>query len=174
MRRFAVALFIELVVACGGGEKTVSAPMQEVVVAMSDGGDAPIATIATADDAHAPKKHADARAAPTATAVPPPPIPPGSDPRTEARKRFQQGAILYSQGDYARAVAEFEAAYAFAPAPAVLFNIGICYEHLGRDQDALTAYERYEQAMSSSSSPSPNVADVHKRIAALRAKLGRP
>jgi tetratricopeptide (TPR) repeat protein len=173
MRAFAlVTVFAIAVVACGGGEKTVAAPMQEVVIAPSDAGDVPISPLANDDDA--PKKHADARSTPSRTAVSAPPIPPGSDPRTEARKRFQQGAMLYSQGDYAAAAVEFETAYALVPMPAVLFNIGICYEKLGRDRDALDAYERYEQAVLASSQPPPQLGDVQRRIAALKQKLGLP
>jgi tetratricopeptide (TPR) repeat protein len=165
----AFAAFILFGAACGGGEKTLAAPMQEIVVApVPDGGDVPIAS--TEDDS--PKKKGRSESDPERDGRPQPPI--AGDARTAARLKFQQGAMLYSNGDYAKAVKAFEEAYALVPAAPVLFNMGMCYERLGRDREALSVYQRYERELTNTQPASSQLAQVQGRIAALKAKLGIP
>jgi hypothetical protein len=50
---------------------------------------------------------------------------------------------LYQEANYAAALAEFEAAYKAAPAPAVLYNIGLSYKGLYRYPEAIDTLKRY-------------------------------
>ncbi len=61
----------------------------------------------------------------------------------EADKRFTRGVELFSEEDYAAALAEFHWAYNLEPHYAVLYNIAVCYVKLGRYTDALKYYDQY-------------------------------
>jgi hypothetical protein len=61
----------------------------------------------------------------------------------EADKRFTRGVELFSDEDYAAALAEFHWAYNLEPHYAVLYNIAVCYVKLGRYTDALKYYNQY-------------------------------
>ncbi len=63
--------------------------------------------------------------------------------REEGRRHFQQGVALYEEGNFAGALAEFQAAYNTAPAPTILYNIGLTYRALYRYPDAIEALQRY-------------------------------
>ena len=63
--------------------------------------------------------------------------------REEGRRHFQQGVALYEEGNHAGALAEFQAAYNTAPAPTILYNIGLTYRALYRYPDAIEALQRY-------------------------------
>jgi hypothetical protein len=63
--------------------------------------------------------------------------------REEGRRHFQQGVALYEERNYAGALAEFQAAYNTAPAPTILYNIGLTYRALYRYPDAIQALQRY-------------------------------
>jgi hypothetical protein len=61
----------------------------------------------------------------------------------EAQELVKQGAAQYQEGDYARAAATLQQAYALKPAPRLLFNIARALEKAGNSSDSLTYYERY-------------------------------
>jgi hypothetical protein len=63
--------------------------------------------------------------------------------KQEARRHFLQGVALYEEGNFTAALAEFQAAYTMAPAPGVLFNIGLTEKALYRYSDASRTLERY-------------------------------
>jgi tetratricopeptide (TPR) repeat protein len=68
------------------------------------------------------------------------------DPDTEvARRRFDQGARYYVQGDYQRALVEFNAAREVKPLPAFDYNIARCHDRLQDYAEAVVAYERFVQ-----------------------------
>jgi tetratricopeptide (TPR) repeat protein len=64
-------------------------------------------------------------------------------PLEQARARFEQGEAYFKAGTYDKAIEEYRAAYALAPRPALLFNIGLCYEQLDDDANAIDHYDRY-------------------------------
>ncbi len=64
-------------------------------------------------------------------------------PDKEAAARFEIAVKLAKRGDYAGALAEFEAAYARAPHPDALLNIGVMQKRLLRYDDALRSFEKY-------------------------------
>jgi len=61
----------------------------------------------------------------------------------EARHHFQEGVQSAQHGDLAKALTEFEAAYAAQPNFTVLYNIGQAHAALGHPVEAVTSFERY-------------------------------
>lgn len=70
---------------------------------------------------------------------------PGASPeqREQAKQLFEAGVQLYEAGDIAGAIEKFREAYALAPLPALLFNIGRGQEQIG---DVVGACESYRTA----------------------------
>jgi Tfp pilus assembly protein PilF len=68
----------------------------------------------------------------------------GAEPtsETEFKAHLDRGMAAYKAGDYATALVAFEQAWATKEAPALLYNIGRCYERLGDGDRALETYER--------------------------------
>jgi hypothetical protein len=65
------------------------------------------------------------------------------DARAAARLHFQSGVDAVSRGDLARAVTDFDAAYALSPEPVVLYNLGLTHSALGHPVEAVKALELY-------------------------------
>jgi hypothetical protein len=63
--------------------------------------------------------------------------------RAEAQKKAAEGARLADQGKHADALARFREAYEMFQNPGFLYNMGIAYEALGDDVEALTMFERF-------------------------------
>ncbi|MBX3228869.1 MAG: hypothetical protein KIT84_41940 [Labilithrix sp.] len=59
------------------------------------------------------------------------------------RAHFKKGVELYRKGAYAPALAEFKEAYARAPSPVILFNIGQACAELKDYVCAYTTFEKY-------------------------------
>jgi tetratricopeptide (TPR) repeat protein len=60
-----------------------------------------------------------------------------------AKRHFENGAEYYAQADYSAALEEFKKADALMPNPEFKFNIGRCYEGMGKLREAIAAYKRY-------------------------------
>lgn len=71
-----------------------------------------------------------------------------AEPTPEAREHFKAG-VAHLEGDaaerFALAYREFKAAYAAAPVPKILHNLGIAARGLERYGEAIEAFERYLQ-----------------------------
>jgi hypothetical protein len=65
------------------------------------------------------------------------------DANTRARGHYDRGVGLFDEGQYAGALAEFEAAYALTARPSLLFNIGQIHARLGHAVEATNSLERY-------------------------------
>jgi hypothetical protein len=67
------------------------------------------------------------------------------DARARARAAYAEGQRLFEAGDYAGALAQFEAAWAAVdtPPPVVLLGIASAEEHLGRTAEAIESLNRY-------------------------------
>jgi TolA-binding protein len=61
----------------------------------------------------------------------------------EAAEHYYRGRLAYSSGDFDRALDEFHRAYARAPAPAMLVNIGNALRKLDRPAEAIAAYHTF-------------------------------
>jgi tetratricopeptide (TPR) repeat protein len=64
----------------------------------------------------------------------------------DCRDHYQRAIGLYESGRYEAALPEFEAAYQSRQMPWLLINIGRTLHRLGRLDEAITFYNRYEQA----------------------------
>jgi hypothetical protein len=82
--------------------------------------------LALADDAGAPTE-----AAPLPASV------------NEAKRHFKQGIVLYNNGDYNGALAEFEASYRGQPAPAILYNIALTEMSIFRYVESIEHFTEY-------------------------------
>ncbi len=60
---------------------------------------------------------------------------------------YQKALSFYESGRYEAALPEFQAAYASRQMPWLLINIGRTFHRLGRLDDAITLYSRYEHAV---------------------------
>lgn len=56
---------------------------------------------------------------------------------------FEAGRAYYEQGNYEKALEQFEEAYRLDPQPEILYNIGQCHERLGQFEGAIEAYQAY-------------------------------
>jgi len=63
-----------------------------------------------------------------------------------AKAHFRQGKAFYEAGVYGDAIASYEKAYALAPLPELLFNIGQAHRMAGDKVKAIASYERYLEA----------------------------
>jgi hypothetical protein len=63
--------------------------------------------------------------------------------KTDAKGLFASGEKKFKAGDYAGALADFEASNAAKPSPEADRYIGLCQDNLGGYQDAVAAYERF-------------------------------
>jgi hypothetical protein len=70
-----------------------------------------------------------------------PPPAPDSEQRTEARRHFDSGVKLYGDGNYAGALAEFQAAHQLSPSAGALQNIALCQKALFRYAEAAATLE---------------------------------
>jgi tetratricopeptide (TPR) repeat protein len=64
----------------------------------------------------------------------------------EARRHFQAGTRLYSQGRFQEALVEFEAANRIKPDAALLYDLAQTHRALGHNRDALSYYRAYVEA----------------------------
>ncbi|MBI2895663.1 MAG: PEGA domain-containing protein [Deltaproteobacteria bacterium] len=87
-----------------------------------------------------------------------------------ARTHYQAGSSYYEQGRWSDALQEFEEAYRLsseARKPALLYNIGLTQERLGRLAEAIESFRRYLE-------DSPQARDretLEERIRTLQARL---
>lgn len=66
-----------------------------------------------------------------------------ADARVAAKAKLVQGAESLKRGDYQEALQRYEEAYALVPSPKIHYNFGLVYRGLGRNADALSAFERF-------------------------------
>jgi tetratricopeptide (TPR) repeat protein len=60
-----------------------------------------------------------------------------------AKAHFLAGSAYYEQADYNDAVKEFNEAHRLSRRPDLLYNISVCYERLGRWDDAIASLKQY-------------------------------
>src|SRR5215471_12025381 len=80
-------------------------------------------------------------ARPARAADRPPPV--TASARASARAKLVEGVELLRRDDYAHALARFQEAYALVPSPNIHYDIGLAYLGLGRDIDALYAFDAF-------------------------------
>lgn len=88
-----------------------------------------------------------------------------------ARVLFQAGTVYYQNGEYERALEQFEAAYELAPRPILLYNIGLARERSGDPEGALTAFRAFlETGVEIPDVPRDS---LERRVSALEARINR-
>lgn len=87
-----------------------------------------------------------------------------------ARNLFEAGRAAYDGGNYEDALSFFEQAYARAPRPQLLYNIGQAADRLRNDPKALASFKAYIAALPNA----PNRVEVENRIRALERNLQAP
>ena len=88
----------------------------------------------------------------------------------DAKVYFTEGERLFDAGSYLEAAAAFQRAYEASPHPAVLINIGYCYEYAKAYVKAVTVYKEY---LSTDFEKDPaTVEDIKKRLAVLELMVG--
>ncbi len=60
-----------------------------------------------------------------------------------AKAHFLAGSAYYEQSNYSDAVREFIEAHRLSKRPDLLYNISVCYERLGRWDDAIASLQQY-------------------------------
>jgi hypothetical protein len=86
---------------------------------------------------------APARGASTAAAAAAKKAPPTEAELAEARRHYERGLQLYTNGDYEGALAEIERAYQLAPSFKIFLTLGRIYKQLNNYAAALNAFQRY-------------------------------
>jgi tetratricopeptide (TPR) repeat protein len=65
------------------------------------------------------------------------------DPKLRAEEKVAEAERLYEAADYGRSLERLIEARALFASPLLYFNFGLTYRGLGRDRDALGAFERF-------------------------------
>ena len=92
------------------------------------------------------------------------------DPRDEATRIMQSAIETHESGDYLAALKGFQQAYALYPSPRLKYNMGRVLSDLGRDLEALEAFEEYLAKVPDASAKTRAVAEA--KIAVLRDRVG--
>jgi hypothetical protein len=87
----------------------------------------------------------------------------------EAARHFQRGVALYGEADYRAALVEFKRAFALAPNPTVLYNVGETEYQLQDYAGALTTFERY---LAEAGAGDGHRSEVEANVEVLRARVG--
>jgi tetratricopeptide (TPR) repeat protein len=90
-----------------------------------------------------------------------------SDTDAEARRLFEEGEQLYTDGQFQEALEKFRRAYDLSGRVGLLYNIGISAMNIGEDRQALESFEAYLEGLPGA----PNRALVEGRIATLQRRL---
>ena len=101
-----------------------------------------------------------------------PAAPPSDDQKKAAAQRLvKEGRGLHDKGQFQSAVEKFEGAYKLFPVPKMLYNIGITYLALHRDDRATCAFERF---LEEAPDADPGLrADAREKYQALGPTIGR-
>lgn len=92
-----------------------------------------------------------------------------ASPTPNAYEHFQRGQVAYEQGEYQRALDEWNAAYELDPRHQLQYNLAQAHERLGQLSEASEALDVYlEQADEND----PNLANARARRTALRDRVG--
>lgn len=88
---------------------------------------------------------------------------------TEAQATFDAGREAFDRGDFELAIVRFRRSYELSGRGELLFNIGHASQLLGRNEDAIDAFEAYLAAAPNAA----NRARVERRITMLRDAVAR-
>jgi hypothetical protein len=112
-----------------------------------------------------------ASAKPGAATLPAQPKPPDAKTRLAAREAFNKGDKAFKQQRYQEAYDQFKTAEALIPSPQAEFWMARSLDELGKDADALAAYELFLKNPTADTVGAEKMAMVTERSNALRAKI---
>jgi tetratricopeptide (TPR) repeat protein len=95
--------------------------------------------------------------------------PAGNARDEEARALFEAGKVAYEDGRYQDALGYFERSYELSQRVQLQYNLGLAYDRMRRDQEALAAFEAYLVG----EPDHPRAIEVHNRVRALRESLAQ-
>jgi tetratricopeptide (TPR) repeat protein len=88
----------------------------------------------------------------------------------EARALFAAGREAFDGGRYAVALSRWQESYKLSKRPELLYNLGLAYDRLRRDDEAVMAFEAFVTALPNDA----NVPEVRSRIQAIRDARAEP
>jgi tetratricopeptide (TPR) repeat protein len=98
-----------------------------------------------------------------------------NEQRSQAAAHFQKGNELARTRHFAEAIAEFIQASELVASTSVLYNLGQCYEELGRDEEALQTFQRVIRELQAMPSLDPagarRVTAARQRAEVVQARL---
>lgn len=68
---------------------------------------------------------------------------PAQDKKAQARAKLVEGDRLLKLGEFQQAMTAFKDAYDLFPSPKIRYNFGLAYEGMGRNADALEAFDAF-------------------------------
>jgi len=68
---------------------------------------------------------------------------PSPDKKAQARAKLVEGDRLLKLGEFQQALTAFKDAYDLYPSPKIRYNFGLAYEGMGRNADALEAFDAF-------------------------------
>lgn len=93
---------------------------------------------------------------------------PQQDKKAQARTKLVEGDRLLKLGEFQQALAVFKDAYDLYPSPKIRYNFGLAYEGMGRNADALEAFDAF---LVEATDASPETRD--RAVAARNTLMGR-
>lgn len=90
-----------------------------------------------------------------------------AQPFQTPRAAFDAGIAAIEDSRYMDAIVALEESYRLRPLPVVLFNLGLAYRAVGRERQAIDAFERYLAAPERNADPG-RIAAVEQELAELR------
>ncbi len=93
----------------------------------------------------------------------------GADPKAQATPHVQKGAAAYRDGDYVKALQEFEKAHAIYPSPKLLFNLAQTHRALDRITEAFVEYREFLSKATDASADTRQLAE--QAITELRGRI---
>jgi len=94
----------------------------------------------------------------------------GEAARSAARAKLVEGVDALGRGEHQRALEKFQEAYALVPSPKIHYDFGLAYLGLGRNAEALSAFERF--LAEAPDAPADKREKAAQRVAALRSQIG--
>jgi len=93
------------------------------------------------------------------------------EPQDDARRHFDQGVVLYEEGDLPRALYEFQRAFELSDNYRLLYNIGVTQLELRDYASALRSFRSYLE-QGGADVPEARRAEVVSQVEALRRRVG--
>ena len=92
-----------------------------------------------------------------------------ADQKKELASSLDKGKAAYDAGQFEKSLDHYRRAYDIFPHPDMLYRIGLCFERLGEDQEAVRHYRRFLAAVPDA----PERARVEKTIEVIESRISK-